>query len=610
MKSKNKTEAQWNNESGAALASVVLIGVLLMVAIIAVLSTVSSHSKNVTDVYSETQAYYAAESGIQATINVLRGNTEPLFPSPGIQGEDMDYEKAIRLMYSNHDDDPTGIPRLSRWLNYNYTPAEFNYADRVVLGGSPNSYSPSTGTAFKIDITDMDNSLAGMAFTTRLESSGTLSSNCNRTFNSTMTEQTSVCTSTWAATEVKVTVSEPPTNLQFGNDLNKTVPFLTIAVRRTQSFTASFESVPFAVVYSVQQPRPLTRVIRGRVRGVPSTTSVQITFDSYVYETAGSELRLCNDAECAAFTTSMMVAVPSLGSPAAVRNFFARMTPFQPFRIRLRSTGYGPNGAVKVLEAVLRRNFFDDLTPPAAVAMVGPSGPGFVFQPGNSNQLCYTGVSDSDPNAPCPTTVPPNTVAVPPIGVSNPTNLTAVQTALGSRVLAPAPAVIDAELPPWLQSPENLDASIRNLRTAAQAAGTYYPSGQQPSSIGTYNEATGSWNGITFCDGDCSLSTSVGPAGGVLVVTGKLILQGNFSFKGLIIVTGPDGVVRNGGGNGEIIGNLVIAPYNPSNLAAGFLPPKYDMRGGGNSDFIYSGNSVNFSGQTAISDFLLGIVEK
>jgi hypothetical protein len=612
---------RFQDERGAALASVVLIGILLMIAIIAVLSTVSSHSKNVTDAYSETQAYYAAESGIQATINVLRGNTQPLSPLSGAQSQAMDYERAIRLSYSNYDGDPSGIPRLSRWINYNYTPADMSYPDRVVIGESATTYKPSTGTAYKIDITDMDNSLAGMVFTTSLEASGSPSSICNRTFNVGMTEQTSVCTSgTTAGVELKVTVTQPSNNVNFGNNLNSTVPFVTFSVRRTlASVPCSTNNpclAPFAVVYSIQQPRVLTRIIRGKIEST-SSSSAKIIFDSYIYETAGSQLKLCNDSNCTAFSTSQdtnsTLTIPSTVGPTSTRNFYARMSPLQPFRLRVRSTGYGPNGAVKILEAVLRRNFFDELTPPAAVALIGP--PGGFFHAGSSQRVCYTGVSDFDPDARCPTTdsyVPnPDVPVVPPIGVTDPSNLTTVNNAFGGNgeppPPAPNPAVINSELPPWLQSTEALAQAGQTLRATAQAAGTYYPSGQQPPSMGTYNAITDTWNGVTFCDGSCALT---GNGGGILVVTGKLTLQGNFNFKGLIIVTGAEGVVRLGGGTGAIIGNLVVSPYNPNNLAAGFLPPIYDMRGGGTSDFIYSGTSTSFNGQTAISDFILGIVEK
>ena len=64
-----------NNESGAALVTVLMISVLLGIACIALLSSVGANSKNSTDVLSETKAYYVAESGLQATINVLRNNS-------------------------------------------------------------------------------------------------------------------------------------------------------------------------------------------------------------------------------------------------------------------------------------------------------------------------------------------------------------------------------------------------------------------------------------------------------------------------------------------------------------------------------------------------------
>jgi hypothetical protein len=40
-------------------------------------------------VLSETKAYYAAESGLQATINVLRGNTDT---TPTNEADDIDYK--------------------------------------------------------------------------------------------------------------------------------------------------------------------------------------------------------------------------------------------------------------------------------------------------------------------------------------------------------------------------------------------------------------------------------------------------------------------------------------------------------------------------------------
>src|SRR5438046_9331532 len=62
-------------ESGAALVTAILVTFLLGTACIAMLSAVGASSRNTTDVLAETKAYYAAENGLQATINVLRHTT-------------------------------------------------------------------------------------------------------------------------------------------------------------------------------------------------------------------------------------------------------------------------------------------------------------------------------------------------------------------------------------------------------------------------------------------------------------------------------------------------------------------------------------------------------
>ena len=49
-----------------------LISALLLTASVAMLTAVGANSKNTSDVLSETKAYYAAESGLQASINVFK----------------------------------------------------------------------------------------------------------------------------------------------------------------------------------------------------------------------------------------------------------------------------------------------------------------------------------------------------------------------------------------------------------------------------------------------------------------------------------------------------------------------------------------------------------
>lgn len=153
-------------ERGAALLSVLLISALLLTAGGMLLLTTSMTGINTFDAVAEQQAYYGAEAGIQASLNVLRGNVlpTPLFvanPPGSVAPENkIDFRKAITFANTNLAADPTtaGFPkRLSRWLNYNYTPTGLAYADRVTV--SP-GYIPFTGTAFNLSITDPDNTVA------------------------------------------------------------------------------------------------------------------------------------------------------------------------------------------------------------------------------------------------------------------------------------------------------------------------------------------------------------------------------------------------------------------------------------------------------------------
>jgi len=150
-------------ERGAALISVLLISALIMTAGGMLILTTTISATNTFDAAAEMQAYYGAEAGIQASLNVLRGNVlpNPLFvpnPAGGVAPENtIDFTKALTAATSNKASDPTtaGFPlRLSRWLSYNYTPSGMSYADRVSISQGYNQY---VGTAYSIEVIDPDN---------------------------------------------------------------------------------------------------------------------------------------------------------------------------------------------------------------------------------------------------------------------------------------------------------------------------------------------------------------------------------------------------------------------------------------------------------------------
>ena len=147
-------------ERGAALVSTLFIAALLLAAGGMLILTTSMTGTNTIDAAAEMQAYYGAEAGLQATLNVLRGGTQPnpLFvanPVGSVARENIiDFRKALTRNTSNLATDPnTADIRLSRWLTYNYTPAGGTYADRVAI--SP-GYTPFNGVAYSIQLDDPD----------------------------------------------------------------------------------------------------------------------------------------------------------------------------------------------------------------------------------------------------------------------------------------------------------------------------------------------------------------------------------------------------------------------------------------------------------------------
>jgi hypothetical protein len=106
------------DERGAALIMTLLISTLMLAAGGALIAATSMSVSNAVDVTSEKQAYYAAEAGLQATLEVLRNNREA---TPALaSGEKFSFRKAVVLITSNDSagGDTSSEPRLSRWLPY------------------------------------------------------------------------------------------------------------------------------------------------------------------------------------------------------------------------------------------------------------------------------------------------------------------------------------------------------------------------------------------------------------------------------------------------------------------------------------------------------------
>ena len=569
-------------ERGAALMTVLIATLLLGTACIALLTAVGYSSRNNSDALSEAKAYWAAESGLQATINYLRHtpnmtyttaltqqslNTLPV--SAGNVGTETSYTVQI--------EDPDGA------LPYNfYTSASFR---PPVPTTSPTP--PPVAEA-------------------RYTPPGICIPSCtaiNRT-------------------EVAFTPQSTAQEAIFPNTTN--YPLGTFQVSYAGTGASSIPAgIIFRIEYYITSPRAAHRTIRGYI--APSANpgpnkTVQLSFESEEYELIGSLVEVCGSTAIIGTpgTSQDMctnVGAFNLSTLSTSKNIYANITDAEPYRLKVTSTGAGPYQARKQLEGIIIKDLVAGFPYTAALTMLGP-GAQLEFEQGQGNPIyCgydqgYVPGQNVPPNANC---VPNTTLpSAPSIGVSDPAGLEEVYRDLSNPLPNPPPDII-TDGPDWQHSAAAMHEFITELRNRARQGSTgslYIPDTNGPNtatSLDNYtigNHSTG--KGLTFCEGSCTVGPRQG--GGILVVNGDFKYNGNFDFRGTIIVIGS--MERLGAGNGAIVGGVIIAPYDANNLAAGFGSPSFTTNGGGTSDIIFSGDFGGFDGTNAVTNVMIGVAEK
>lgn len=646
-----KTESR-GNEKGAAMIMALLVSFLLLTASAGLLLESSMNAANVTDAVAEQQAYHAAESGIQSAVHVLRcqRNSNPgcsdvvatplIAPSasPTATQNQINYTRAVNPAISNTTGQETETPRLSRWLNYNSTCGPNN--QRCVTLNQ-------AGYAYSLELDDPDNTSSFVSFGMggRFYENDGGANRLQKTYQGASANQ---------FLRIRYTPPPPITDYDMSASGLLTTTFGTITITRGAGGGAIVPADNrFEIHFRMSRPYDAVKSIRGWIRTTTSDTEIpKIIFDSQTHTLIGSAISL----DLAAAPSTGWGSIATIQPPARLIGYEARpsvgdnvlggtMTAPEPIRLFIKSTGYGPRGAKKELQAIIQKNFFNGLTAPAALTLVGPHRTGrsalnptapldeplsnFYFSLGQSAVLRYSGRDQV------------TTDIIPPIGTNNPTSLDCVEDyilnvrpGVGQCIdsyptgnnpfngeVQGSPSDVTIDMPFWLQSPGALDREIHKLAATARSSGRFFANGVTPTGIGNFASGTG----ITFCDGNIEVSpNTTGPGGGILVVTGSLTIRGGWTFNGLIIVTGPDGLLRSGGGGGdaEITGNVVVAPYVNSRIvdrvvngapvddpAGIFLAPHYNMDGGGNSNLQFNSASLQ-AGLTAISNFVLGVMEK
>jgi hypothetical protein len=269
---------------------------------------------------------------------------------------------------------------------------------------------------------------------------------------------------------------------------------------------------------------------------------------------------------------------------------------YVPKRLQVQSVGYGPKGSIKRMEMIVQKNTFD--FDPNAMLLMRGSDDGtpteMSFDIGASNAKYYTGHDNA------------GGAALPTFGVTNNTDLAVANDAItkGSTVADVKTAKVPVgELPSWLQDANASRAFLNDMQAVARSMGRYYPS---------FSGTSGSTSSpaFTFVNGNCTLDGGAG----LLIVTGDLILNGNPSFSGVILVLGGGSINRNGGGNGNIYGTIYIAKFARSWPAAenaqphNYLAPTFNTNGGGNSDLRYDSEWVQ-KAKDALGDIVRDVRE-
>jgi hypothetical protein len=244
----------------------------------------------------------------------------------------------------------------------------------------------------------------------------------------------------------------------------------------------------------------------------------------------------------------------------------------EPLRLLLRVTGYGPKGAVKRLDLVVKRSNFD-YSPPATIMMRGADdGTPLNFDIGSSNAKEYSGHDHASGS----------TGILPSFGSTNDIDRDIEINSDGKDTAASpkAATIANASLPSFLQTADLARSFVADQKANAISQGRYFTS---------FSGDSGSTSSpaFTFVDGDCTL----GGGAGLLIVTGNLEMSGNPSFSGLILVLGSGAINRNGGGNGNIYGAIACASFG-STGGFGFTAASFHTNGGGNATIQYDSDAV------------------
>ena len=560
MKSQSQIRTNHNRagERGAALVTMLLASILLLGAGGALIMSTMMSANNSMNSTAEMQAYYVAESGMQSALNALRGNSAPLV-NPAHR---MSFRTAIIPAISNGGN--PGVLRLAGWLPYN-NPADPSSLVPVpvgtVTGGyrvtvenmDPNSHIVEFQTSATID-----DSAAGTPYQKTFGTAG-------------------------GTDEVTIRYSgQPATNLTPDpNNFPLTLDSVlgSFVIERPITSTKDDVVIPktgFEITITQSLPWVAETYLEGTFEGEVDSagTTVKVTFDKATLKADGTTyaLNLAGGSKVLDLTYA---------SSPATTPIPARVTSPDPKRLLVRSFGFGPQGSEKRLEMMINKANFEFETPAGVTFRGADDCSAISFDSGSSGAKSYSGIDNAgvEPQRPAFAVTgcdeddvdagikKHGTVTDPEIGILGDDETT--------------PGTIDT--PSFLDNANRARAYLNSLQDKAKSTGRYFES--TTAKPVTINHSVNSPM-FTFCDGDCTLLSG----SGFVVVTGTLTMRGNTDFKGAIMVLGKGVLIRNGGGNGDILGGITVAAFNRT--AGNFTAPTFNTNGGGNSNVQYDSSAL------------------
>jgi hypothetical protein len=270
---------------------------------------------------------------------------------------------------------------------------------------------------------------------------------------------------------------------------------------------------------------------------------------------------------------------------------------YKPNRLRIRVTGLGPRDSQKNMEVVVDR-YTLEYDVKATVTLPNGSGTPITFNLGGSNVTSTSGVDTSG-------TGTIDAFAINNADYNTTNNVIDGCDANGSNCNGSGPNVTpgnpgvlgSGNTPSFLKDVASARSFLYGSEGMKQAAinqGRYFSSGAAAIASSGGLGANNPDGAFTFVDGDLTIGPGSPTGQGTVIVTGKLTLNGNFQWNGVIMVLGTGEVYRSGGGHGDIYGAMFVAKFPTSGADTDqFGAPVFDTSGGGTSNIQYSSDAVD-----------------